>query len=97
MYLKVHRMPGSGDVVAVCDRELINTTLKEGDLEVCISGAFYGDCPATEDEVREALKGACNVNLMGRRAVDIAVELGLIEPGNCIMIGKVPHAQVVRI
>ena len=97
MYLKVHRMPGAGDVVAVCDRELINTTLKKGELEVRITGAFYGNCPVTEDEVREALKGACNINLMGRRAVEIAVELGLIEPGNCIMIGDVPHAQIVRI
>ncbi|MCC7565394.1 MAG: DUF424 domain-containing protein [Methanomicrobiaceae archaeon] len=97
MYLKVHRIPGAGDVVAVCDRELLNSTLLRGDVEVCISEAFYGTSIATEDEVRRELAHAENVNLMGRRAVDLAVRMGLIEESGCIMIGCVPHAQIFRI
>ncbi len=27
MFLKVHCSPGAGDIVAVCDRELLNTTI----------------------------------------------------------------------
>lgn len=94
MFLKVHCSPGAGDIVAVCDRELLNTTIRHGGLSVRISEAFYGNCPATEDMVREALKKAGNINLMGERSVGVAIEMGIISRSGCIMIGEIPHAQV---
>ena len=83
-----------GDIVAVCDRELINTTISHDKLTVKITEDFYGSCPATEQEIRDALKSAGNINLMGERAVGIAIELGLITKSGCILIGNVPHAQI---
>jgi len=94
MFLKVHCSPGTGDIVAVCDRELLNTTLHHGELSVQITEAFYGNSPASEDMVRTALKKAGNINLMGKRSVSIAIDMGLIAPSGCIMIGEIPHAQV---
>ena len=94
MFLKVHCSPGGGDIVAVCDRELLNTTISHGELFVRISEAFYGNVPAAEDEVRAALKRADTINLMGKRAVSIAIDMGLITRSGCIMIGEIPHAQV---
>jgi len=44
--------------------------------------------------VRTALKKAGNINLMGKRSVSIAIEMGLVTPSGCIMIGDIPHAQV---
>lgn len=97
MYLKIHRSPQLGDVVAVCDRELINTTLRHGDLSVTVSEAFYGTMPADEESVCEALKKGGNINLMGERAVGVAIRLGLITKADCIMIGDVPHAQIYEL
>ncbi len=97
MYLKVHRMPGAGEVVAVCDSELLNITLMHGDVEVCITGGFYGTELAAEEEVREALTGATNANLIGKRTVALAIAMGLITEEDCIMIGDVPHVQIFRI
>jgi len=94
MNMKVHRVRGEGEVVAVCDSELVDRTLRHGDVDVVISSGFYGDCPATDEEVREALKGACNINLFGRRAVELAKELGLVDEACCLVIDGVPHAQV---
>jgi hypothetical protein len=94
MFLKVHCSPGSGDIVAVCDRELLNTTVSHGGLSVKISEAFYGNCPASEDMVRAALKKTGNINLMGKRSVSIAIDMGLVTQSGCIMIGDIPHAQV---
>lgn len=96
MFLKIHHSPDAGNVIAVCDCELLNTTITHGDLEVCVTETFYGNCRATEDEVREALQNAENANLMGERAVAIAIEMGLVSRSGCIMIGTVPHAQVYR-
>ncbi len=94
MFLKIHRCPGSGDIVAVCDRELINTTISNDKIKVTITEDFYGNCPATEEEIRNALKTAGNINLMGERSVSLAIEMGLITRSGCIMIGNVPHAQI---
>jgi hypothetical protein len=46
------------------------------------------------DDVREALKKGDSINLMGEHTVAIAVELGLIDRKDCIMIGHVPHVQI---
>ena len=94
MFLKVHHSPGTGDIVAVCDRDLLNTTLRHGELSLRVSEWFYGTCPASEEVVAEALKKAGNINLIGKRAVRLAIDLGLVTQAGCIMIGEIPHAQV---
>jgi len=80
--------------VAVCDRELLNTTLRHGEVSIQVSEWFYGNCPASEEAVAEALRKAGNINLVGKRAVRLAIELGLVTQAGCIMIGEIPHAQV---
>ena len=97
MFLKIHRSAGMGDVVAVCDRELINTTINHNGITVAVTEAFYGNRTATESEVRDALMNAGNINLMGERAVALAIGLGLISRSGCIMIGSVPHAQIFQL
>lgn len=97
MFLKVHRSRDIGDVVAVCDRELLNTTLCHEKLSLSITDWFYGNTPVTEDEVRDALKNAGNINLIGERSVNLAVEMGLLTKSDCMMIGNVPHAQIYRL
>ncbi|HOB07467.1 MAG TPA: DUF424 domain-containing protein [Methanoculleus sp.] len=97
MYLKVHRIPGAGEVVAACDTDLMEVTLMHGEVEVRISGGFYGTQTATEDEVRGALADADNANIIGKEVVALAVSMGLIAEKDCIMIDGVPHAQIFRI
>jgi hypothetical protein len=97
MFLKVHHYPGAGDVVAVCDRELLNSTLNYGDVEIQISEAFYGSTPATKEEVSAAIRTGSNVNLIGEQSVAIAIDAGLISRDGCIMIGDIPHAQIFRL
>jgi len=97
MFLKIHRAPHTCDIVAVCDGELINTIISDGDVKVHITEAFYGASRASEDEVRETLKNAVNANIMGERAVAIAIELGLVSRAGCIMMGSVPHALIFRL
>lgn len=97
MLLRTHRVPDGTEVVAVCDRALINTTQSFGEISVEINESFYGTTPADAADVWEALRTAENVNLIGEQAVGIAVEMGLVERSACIMIGDVPHAQIYRL
>jgi hypothetical protein len=96
MYLKIHRS-AEGEVIAVCDRELINTTVRRGDLEISISENFYGTRLTEPEEVISVLKTAGNANLMGERVVSLAMKNGLIDSSACITLGTVPHAQIIRL
>ncbi|MEI7856832.1 MAG: DUF424 domain-containing protein [Methanomicrobiales archaeon] len=87
-------MPGSADVVAVCDRELLNTTICHEKLTVRIHESFYGTTQVSEEEVRSALEKAGNINLIGERTIQVAISMGLITDADCIMIGKIPHVQI---
>jgi hypothetical protein len=96
MFLKIHRSPQVGDVVAVCDSELLNTTISDGEVEIHINESFYGNCRASKNEVREALSHADNANLMGERTIALAIEMGLVTRTGCIKINNVPHAIIFR-
>jgi len=96
MYLKIHRMQGTRGIVAVCDRELLNRTLSHGTIEICVSDKFYGNHEAEKDEVIEALKNAENINLIGKKAVSVAIECGVLPEGAYILIDGIPHAQIYR-
>ena len=97
MFLKIHRLPDVGYVVAVCDRELINTTIMDGEAEIKITESFYGNRCVTEDEVVSALRAAENANIIGERAIGLAIRHGIIAEENCILLGTVPHALVFRL
>jgi Uncharacterized conserved protein len=83
--------------VAVCDRELINQTLDWNGLAVPVSEHFYGNTPATEEEVCAAMRRALCINLMGRKSFACARKLNLVDADGCLMMGTVPHAQIYRI
>ena len=97
MFLKIHRASDGQTIVAVCDKELINTTITDGDLTISITDSFYGDRAVPEEEVVRALKDADNANIMGERSVTLAVDKGFIARDSCMMIGNIPHAQVFRL
>ena len=97
MHLKIHRTP-MGEVVAICDSELIGTILAEGAfrLDLAAHAAFYSGKKVGEDEAVAALKEAENVNIVGRRSLAAAKKAG-IDISGAITVQKVPHLQIYRI
>ena len=95
MYLRIHKVPGKGEIVAACDRELLNRTLTSGEIELFVDERFYGNTPATEEELIKALKEAENANLIGKKVVSVAIRCGAAEQESCLMIGDIPHIQIL--
>lgn len=84
-------------MVAVCDRELLNTIITHEKFCINVHDSFYGTTPAGEEEVRAALEKAGNINMIGERSVNVAISMGLIARADCIMIGKIPHVQIYQV
>src|SRR5688572_1203956 len=82
-------------LVAACDSELVGTSHKEGKFHLQVPAAFYDGVRVDEANLGAYLRGATVANLVGRRTVDVAVRLGLVDPAHILTIAGVPHAQVL--
>ena len=96
MYLKIHKS-GENVIVAVCDRDLIGKTLKEGNLSITISEDFYKGDLVSEEELKATLESAVNINIFGEKSVSCAIDCGVVDKDCVRFIGGVAHAQVFRI
>ena len=82
-------------LVAACDSELIGRTFCEGELHLHVNEDFFKGQPANENEVKKALEEATIANLVGKRSVTCGIDSGVVDENCVIMIGGVPHAQMV--
>jgi len=93
--VSIHKGP-NGSVLAVCDEELLGRTFSEGKLRLAVSEAFYGGDMVEEEILLEHLNRARSINLVGERAIGIAIREGLVD-GSCVLpIDGVMHAMVQR-
>jgi hypothetical protein len=91
------RQTQEGLLVSVCDGDLLGETLEEGDVSLTVTEEFYGGDPAEREAVVDSLSRAAVANLVGTRAVGLAVEAGFVEEGNVLVIEDTPHAQFMRL
>lgn len=96
LYIKEYSFE-SGLLVAVCDKELVGKNFEEGGLSLKITEHFYKGEEASEREATASLKRATIANLVGKRAVQCALENDLIEETSIISVDGVPHAQMVKL
>ncbi|MEM2935040.1 MAG: DUF424 family protein [Candidatus Thermoplasmatota archaeon] len=94
--MKIYKV-GNDVLLAACDAELLGKTLRSNEIEFTVSEKFYKDLLVDEELLKKNLSLATIGNLVGKRCVKCAIEMGLIEPENVIKIDKVPHAQFVII
>ncbi len=85
-----------GLLVAVCDRDVLGETFAEGEISLTVSEEFYGGDPADEEAVVRSLARADVANIVGARAVELAVREGFVDEANVLEIEDTRHAQLLR-
>ncbi|QCC58717.1 DUF424 family protein [Natrinema thermotolerans] len=85
-----------GLLVSVCDEDVLGETFEEGDLSLTVTEEFYGGDVVEEAAVVESLAQADVANIVGTRAVELAVEEGFIDEANVLEVGATLHAQLLR-
>ena len=82
-------------VLAICDKDLVGKKLrKEPEFEV--NKSFYCDKECNEEKALKLIKNCTIANLTGKKIVNLALEKKFITRENVILIGDVPHAQIVK-
>lgn len=93
MIVKIHKKEGR-TVVAVCDEDLLGRKIEDGDLQLDLSSDFYrGTSYSDKVLVRDIMRNADVLNVVGKTAVALALEEGLIDKAHIITVKDVPHAQ----
>jgi len=98
LYLKIHDNP-AGKVVAVCDAELIGKILKDenGYMDLEKYRSFYVGEKADEGKVKKALGSFDSANLVGKKVVGIALDMGLASSDDVNYINRIPYIQLYKI
>jgi hypothetical protein len=82
-------------VLAICDKELKGKKLRENP-EFLIDKKFYGEEECEEEKAIELLEKCTIANLTGKKIIKLALDKNFITRENIILIGDVPHAQIVK-
>jgi hypothetical protein len=95
-YQKIHEKDGNV-LLAVCDKKAHNKKFEDEQLQLFVDPDFYGRERVDEEELVELFNRADIINLVGKKCIDLAIRLGLVEPENILDIGGCSHTQVLRI
>ncbi len=93
--VKVYRQ-GRETIVAACDSDIVGKTFRSKDLKIQVSEGFYKGDTGDEEMLVSRLEMATVANLVGKETMAVAVKHGFVDPGNVLLIGGVPHAQMAR-
>ena len=97
MFLKIHR--AYRNVVALCDKNLLNQTFKEKNMKIHVNERFFKGQEVNEEEALRILKIENNkdatFNIVGEKSVKAAIKAGIIAKNSIIKIQKVPIALVL--
>jgi hypothetical protein len=82
-------------MINICDAELIDSKIKEGELEIVISKEYFNEFIDEQEAVR--LLKACSIaNLVGKSIVGKALELRLASPYSVRYIAGVPFLMIFK-
>jgi len=84
-----------GRLVAVCEADLLGESFENGELSLTVNEEFYDGQEVDEDAVVDSLANCSVANIVGTKAVEIAIEHGFVEEENVLDIGETRHAQLL--
>jgi hypothetical protein len=93
--IKIYKQ-GKDVLIGACDENLIGKKFVDGKFQIDVSREFYEGKRVNTEALKKYLEDATIANLVGKKTVNCAIKMELVDP-KCIMrIKGVPHAQMVR-
>ena len=61
----------------ICDPELVDKTLHDGNIKIKINPNYYADTNVDEHEAKNLLTKCNSINMVGEKTISLATSLGL--------------------
>ncbi|RME55065.1 DUF424 family protein [Candidatus Woesearchaeota archaeon] len=84
-------------VLALCDENLVGKKIEHDLLQLDVTERFYKGEEKSKEEILTLAEDAATINIVGEEAVKFAIDNKIVDEGQIIYIGDVPHAQVFKI
>jgi len=84
-----------GRLVSVCDADVLGESFENGTASLTVEPDFYDGPTADPQAVVDSLANCDVANLVGTRAVGLAIEEGFVEEGNVLEFDGTRHAQLL--
>jgi hypothetical protein len=95
MNMKIHQA-GSGEVIAICDTELMGRTCEDEKACITITADFFGTDPVPTDKIEHVLKEGTNITMIGTQTIALAIRIGVLCEDDIVLIQGVPYATIFR-
>ena len=95
IYVRLHTSR-DGIILAACDEDTLGNTYRGDGMRITVSESFYNGELVPEEAFVERMRSAVIMNLVGERAIALAIENGYVDEDNVLIIGETKHAQVVK-
>ena len=96
IYVRIHK--AADDIIlAACDEEVLGKTFTGDEMRITVTERFYNGELVSEETFVQRMGSVTIMNLVGERAVALAMEQGHVSEDGILEIGGVKHAQVVKL
>ena len=89
------RETAKGRLVSVCDADVLGEEFEAGDVSLSVTVDFYDGEAVDEQQVVESLARCKVANIVGTRAVGLAIEHGFVDEENVLDVDGTRHAQLL--
>lgn len=96
IYIKKHIL-GNKIVVGVCDSDLVGKKFVEGEKALNISEFFFKGEIYDKEKAADVINSAYSLNIVGKKAIEICLDLGIVSKENIFTISNVPYALIFEI
>lgn len=97
MHIKIHK--SYRKVVALCDSELIGKKFEEGNMQLDIRENFYNgeeiNWERAVDMLKDLASDDATFNIVGKKAIEAAVEAGLMNAEGAMTVKGIPFALIL--
>ncbi|MEM1535497.1 MAG: DUF424 domain-containing protein [Candidatus Pacearchaeota archaeon] len=92
--VKIHG--SSPKIIAICDYELLEKYFEEGKLQLEVNRAFFDgqrlSIKEAERLLKELLEDYCSFNIVGKKAIELALKLNIVDEKRILKIQEIPVA-----
>jgi len=93
MIIKINKSQGR-IIVAICDANLIGKKFEDGNTWLDLSAPFYQGKKSSIGQVRDLFKKADNLNLVGTKTIQLALQENVISQESIRKIKNIPFASI---
>lgn len=94
MLIKIHK--SYRDVIAICDSNILGQKFEQGKMQLDLTGEFFNGEDKPESEIlkiiEDAVREDATFNIVGKKAVQLALKAGIIDKKGIKKIQGVPVA-----